>query len=137
MRFTPVGRRVHGEARLNITPMIDIVFLMLVFFIATTTFVDPESSLSPLIRTADSESARSFLEPQIVHVDVVDGQPTYRVGELVLHDQASLRYAIAPLPKQPGIFMHVTDRVSIDFAVAGVQAARDAGFEKVTYVPAE
>ncbi len=32
-------RRADGEAQINITPMLDIVFIMLIFFIVTTSFV--------------------------------------------------------------------------------------------------
>jgi biopolymer transport protein ExbD len=31
--------RAHDEAEINITPMLDIVFIMLIFFIVTTSFV--------------------------------------------------------------------------------------------------
>jgi len=32
-------RRIEDEAEINITPMLDIVFIMLIFFIVTTSFV--------------------------------------------------------------------------------------------------
>ena len=37
----PMKRRRHtdDEAEINITPMLDIVFIMLIFFIVTTSFV--------------------------------------------------------------------------------------------------
>jgi biopolymer transport protein ExbD len=137
MRFTPSGRRLHNEARLNITPMIDIVFLLLIYFITTTTFLDPESHLSPLIRTSDESARASFLQPQIIRVDRVEGELRYIVGEQRLRNQAELAAVIGALPKEPGIFVEATSRVTVDFAYAAIQAARDAGFEKVTYVPAK
>ncbi len=137
MRFTPAGRRQHNEARLNITPMIDVVFLLLIFFLTTTTFLDPESFLSPLIRTSDESAQASYLQPQVIRVDRIEGALRYIVGEQQLRNQAELTAVIAALPKEPGIFVEVTSRVSVDHAVAAVQAARDAGFEKVTYVPAK
>lgn len=137
MRFTPRGRRTHNETRLNITPMIDVVFLLLIFFIVTTTFIDPESSLDPLIKTTDAASAARYLEPQIVRVERLNNTPVYHLGELVISDQKSLTRTLSSLPREPGIFVQVTNDISVDFAVAALQAARDAGFEKVTYVPAE
>ncbi len=135
MRFTPTGRRLHTEARLNITPMIDVVFLLLIFFLTTTTFLDPESFLAPLLRTSDDSAAASHLEPQIIRVDRIGGEMRYLVGEQQLGTQAELTAVIRALPKEPGIFVEATGRVTIDFAVAAMQAAHDAGFEKVTYVP--
>ena len=35
-------RRIDDEAEINITPMLDIVFIMLIFFIVTTSFVKEE-----------------------------------------------------------------------------------------------
>jgi biopolymer transport protein ExbD len=137
MRFTPRGRRGRREAQLNITPLIDVVFLLLVFFLLTTTFLDPESALTPLVRTSDESAQASLLQPQIVRVDAVAGVPTFAIGDLRLRDQQRLREALARLPVGPGLFIHVTDRVSVDFAVAALQAAKDAGFEKVTYVPVD
>jgi biopolymer transport protein ExbD len=40
------------------------------------------------------------------------------------------------LPNEPGIIIRVDDSVSVGFAIAAVQEARNAGFERVTYVPA-
>ena len=35
----PRNDRTHEEPEINITPMLDIVFIMLIFFIVTTTFI--------------------------------------------------------------------------------------------------
>jgi biopolymer transport protein ExbD len=137
MRFTPTGRRLHTEARLNITPMIDVVFLLLIFFLATTTILDPEAFLSQLLRTNDESAAASHLEDQIIRVDRIGGEMLYVVGEQQLRTQAELTAVIRSLPKKPGVYIATTDRVTVEFATAAMQAAEDAGFETVTYVPAE
>ena len=33
------SKAVHGEEKINLTPMLDVVFIMLIFFIVTATFV--------------------------------------------------------------------------------------------------
>lgn len=137
MRFTPQGRRLHSEPRMNITPMIDVVFLLLIFFLTTTTFLDPESLLSPLIRTSDESARAAYLQPQIIRVARVGGEVRYLVGNQRLGNQAELTAVIRELPKEPGIYIEVAGEVAVDHAVAAIQAARDAGFEKVTYVPAK
>jgi biopolymer transport protein ExbD len=136
MRFTPQGRRLHNEARMNITPMIDVVFLLLIFFLTTTTFLDPESLLSPLIRTSEESAQAAYLQPQVVRVAKVAGEIRYVVGDQRLRTQTELTAVIRALPKEPGIYIEVTGEASVDHAAAALQAARDAGFEKVTYVPA-
>lgn len=51
------ARREEEEAGINITPMLDIVFIMLIFFIVTTTFVR-EAGIHPQRPLA--ETARSL-----------------------------------------------------------------------------
>ena len=48
-----------------------------------------------------------------------------------------LAKALANLPKTAGVFIRVSNQVPVGFAVAAIQAARDAGFDQVTYVPAQ
>ncbi len=55
----------------------------------------------------------------------------------MLRDKASLTEALEPLPKTPGLFIKVYDAVPVGAAAAAIQAARDTGFDQVTYVPAK
>ena len=53
-------RRHHGkgeEAEINITPMLDIVFIMLIFFIVTTSFVK-ETGIDPERPVAETSTAK-------------------------------------------------------------------------------
>ena len=75
-------------------------------------------------------------EPQIITVTMLDSLPTYVLGEQVIRDRTKLAVIIAKLPHDPGIIIRVEDAVPVGFAVAAVQESRNAGFERVTYVPA-
>lgn len=76
MRIEPPTQR--HRLRLGITPMIDVVFLLVVFFMLVSTFVDPssislEQTAAPGATTGDSEAIR-------VHIHAsggidVDGEP--------------------------------------------------------------
>ena len=50
-------------------------------------------------------------------------------------DRSQLAMILVRLPNDPGIIIRVDDAVTVGFAIAAVQEARDAGFERVTYVP--
>ncbi len=118
--------------------MIDVTFLLLLYFMVTTVLAKPEDRLSPTLqmqRDSTASSASDF-EPQIVEVKRIDGEPGYRLGATVLRDKLTLTAALRGLPKSPGVFINVHGDVDVAYAVAAVQAARDAGFEQVTYVPA-
>ncbi|MBK1727009.1 ExbD/TolR family protein [Halorhodospira neutriphila] len=71
--------RHREEPELNLAPLIDVVFLLLIFFMVTTTFVR-EAGLD--ITLPESSAARSAA-PEAVEVSVgADG--TYYVGEQAL-----------------------------------------------------
>ncbi len=72
--------RHREEPELNLAPLIDVVFLLLIFFMVTTTFVR-EAELD--IALPESSAARETAAPEAVEVSVgADG--TYYVGEQAL-----------------------------------------------------
>ncbi len=131
-------RRLEGIT-LNLVSMIDVTFLMLIYFMVTTVLAQTEDRLSPSLQTRSEESAgpTSDFQPQIVDVLLVDQTPAYRIGEAVLRDRTALLGALERLYRPAGLFVRVSDGVSVEFVAAAIQSARDAGFEQVTYVPAE
>ena len=119
--------------------MIDVTFLLLIYFMVTTVLAKQEDRLSPTLQT-ESESAsgeQSDFQPQIIMVMNIDGTPGYQLGPSVYREKKALSEALAGLPKTAGVFVHVHNQVPVGFAVAAIQAARDAGFDQVTYVPAK
>ncbi|MHC4106563.1 MAG: ExbD/TolR family protein [Planctomycetota bacterium] len=137
IRCRPSRRRLE-RITLNLASMIDVTFLLLIYFMVSTVLARPEDRLSPTLQTEREaiEAGMSDFQPQIVEVLVVDGAPAYRVGARVLRTRAELVEVLGGLPKTVGVFVKVFDQVSVGFAVVAVQTARDAGFEQVTYVPA-
>ena len=122
---------------MNMTSMIDVTFLLLVYFMVSTVLASPEDRLTPTIRTqkeAASGSDADF-QPQIVDVMLFDGKPVYRLGELVFRSATGLTRRLSNLPTELGVFIRGGEGVSVGFTMAAVQAARDAGFDQVTYVP--
>jgi len=90
MAFKQQRRRLPVDV--NLTPLIDVVFLLLIFFMVTTTFTK-ESRLSIDLPEADGD-------PQVVNTDVieviVDQQGFYAVNGLRLskNDKDNLRKAL-------------------------------------------
>ena len=118
--------------------MIDVTFLLLIYFMVTTVIAKQEDRLSPTLQTERESPTgeQSDFQPQIIKVLSVNGQPMYQLGPSLLREAGELREALAGLPKTTGVFVHVHENVSVGFAVSAIQAARDAGFDQVTYVPA-
>lgn len=131
----PAPRSVAN--RLQVTSMIDVIFLLLIFFMVTTTFSQPEGRLTPGLKEERAGAGRaSDFEPQIVDVIRQGARDVYQLGDRIFADKRSLSKALSELPKDPGVFVRVSNEVSVSSAAAAIQACRDAGFEKVSYVPA-
>lgn len=119
--------------------MIDVTFLLLIYFLVTQVLAQPEDRLSPNLQTRQEQATGqvSDFQTQIVEVLRLAGQPTYRVGSRTMTDRQSLRTALEGLPKGEGVIIEVANSVPVEFAFAAIQIARDVGFEQVTYVPQE
>ncbi|MCH2133571.1 MAG: biopolymer transporter ExbD [Phycisphaerales bacterium] len=124
---------------MNMTSLIDVTFLLLVYFMVSMVISRPEDRLNPTIRTQDesvSGDAADF-QPQVVEVMLVNNVPTYRLGQHDMVSPEQLEEKLANLPTDLGVFIRGSSGISVGFAMAAIQAARDAGFEEVTYVPME
>ena len=134
---TRKSRRRQDRVTLNMASFIDAPFLLLAYFLVTTSLTMPEDRLSPTLQTRSPEAGQaSDFQMQKVDVLRIDGEPVYRLSSRVLRDRTELRDALEPLPKDAGVFILVHDEVPVGFAVAAIQVARDMGFDQVTYVPA-
>lgn len=130
-------KRRTGKIRLQFTSMIDVIFLLLIFFMATTTLTPPESQLPSALRAGSGAGGAADLEPQIVEAIRLEGRNVYRVGDRVLVSRLELTTVLSRLPKEGGVFVKVADDVSVNWAAGALQACEDGGFEKVNYVPPE
>ena len=140
MRFRARRSRVRVDRlTLNLASMIDVTFLLLVYFIVSTVMARPEDQLTSAIQTRDSDSAGSEIDyqPQVVEVVAIQGVPSYVIGSRRLRDLPGLREVLRDLPTELGVFIRVSGEIPVEFALSAVQAARDAGFEQVTHVPDE
>ena len=120
------------------TPMIDCVFLLLIFFMTTASFVETERELNPAIKVQRA-SARAAGDFQPAVIDVVKGSGgsfVYRVGGREIGTQQELTQVLKQFDnKIQGAFVRVSDDAIFDLPAAAIQAAKDAGFPFVSYVP--
>ncbi len=105
--------RPHRHKRsvlVDMTPLIDVVFLLLIFFMVSTTF-DRQSQLKVDLPEA-SATAEEAQEPDLIEV-VVDSKGHFYLDdqELVTHDVATLKRA---LKKAAGGRTDVPVRVTSD-----------------------
>ena len=134
----PTAKRSRRMPPLQLVSMVDMIFLLLIYFLASTSYTPPESHLAPALMAQQVAGGRAAdLQPQVVEVAPVAGEPAYRIGERVLRSAEALRSVLEALPKDGGVFIKGSSAVQTRFVIEAIQAARDAGFVKVTYVPME
>lgn len=137
MNLRPAQSTRTVVMRLQLTSMIDVIFLLLIFFMVTTTFSQPEAHLTPGLQQQRASGRASDFEPQIVDVLRENGVDVFRLGSRTFSAKAPLTEALRDLPKAPGVFVRVANNTDVGAAAAALQACRDAGFDRVSYVPAE
>ncbi len=134
------SRKLQREPRLELsmTSMIDVVFLLLIFFMTTASFRQTERNLDPAIqvdREASGQQQNDF-EPAIVEITRADGRFVYRIGERNLTTQEELTRLLRQFDnKADGAFVRVDDEAPFAMAAAAIQACKAARFAMVSYVP--
>ncbi len=129
-------RGAHGPISLNMTSMIDATFLLLAYFIFTTVSGDQESQLMADVSASRVGTGASALSPQIVDVESDSGGAVFRIGSRNIRERKDLAAVLKQLPHDIGILVPVHSGPVVAAVAAAMQAAQDAGFEKVTYVTA-
>lgn len=122
------------------TSMIDVVFLLLIFFLVTTTFVRPERQLLSAIQSNEREATKkeSLLEPAVVDVVKAGDKATFRIGAITTDDIAEVKRVLQGFEnKSEGAWVRVADDVPFEFAAKAIGACKAAGFTAVAWLPAE
>lgn len=131
-------KRTETKVELPMSSMIDVVFLLLIFFLVTSSFTQTERHLDPAVKVEESSaaSAAADLEPAIVEVVRSANQTVFRLGAREFTKAADLTEVLATFDnKLEGAFVRVADDVPFGAAAAAIQACKDARYTKVSYVP--
>lgn len=137
MKLSSRSGKHSGNLELNMTPMIDCVFLLLIFFMTTSAFVKAEKELNSGIKVQRAARAASDLQPAIVEiVRGTSGEFVYRLGGRDLTSPAELTNVLRQFDnKSQGAFVRVSDDAQFDLAASAIHACKSAGFSGVHYVP--
>lgn len=122
-------KRRHSNIVLNLTPLIDIVFLLLVFFMLTAHFVEDEVISIDL---PDATSSQVIGADEFV--DIVIGANGVLLIEGQTADIAQLEAMIASALAVPGkrlVRLRGDTEASLGLAVRVIDAARAAGADAV------
>ncbi len=122
------------DPELNLTPLIDVVFLLLIFFMVSTTF-DRESELSIELPEASGKVAPS--EQFKIEISI-DSQGRYFVNEKRVKDKKliTLKRAIKLTlgdNKEPKLIISADRKTPHEAVVRAMDAARQLGLTHLTF----
>lgn len=124
----------YDELEINLTPLIDVVFLLLIFFMVSTTFVH-ESEITLNL----PEASRTELEdkPQSLSISIDNQGRYYLNGVALLNTQLeTLKKAMSAAAiglDEPQIVITADGDTSHQNVVNVMDAARQLGFLKITF----
>ena len=128
VRFAPS----RALAALQITPLIDIVFLLLIFFLVATRFADEDRELEVQLPTA-SEAKPLIAESRelFVHIDA-EGQ-FFVLGKQVAAEalEATLQNALRGQPALETAILRADRRCTWDAVAAAINACHRVGLHDV------
>jgi biopolymer transport protein ExbD len=129
---------VKMSPKLTLVALIDVCLFLLLYFIIASSFAGPEAELASGIKTEKPGSGQSQdLPPLIMDVKMDAGRPVFRLGQRTSTDREALGALLGQLPKEGGVVVRVAGDVPVQAAATAIQACKDAGFVKVSYVPSK
>ncbi len=131
MNFRPY---LHEDLELNITPLIDVVFLLLIFFMVSTTF-DQKSEVNITLPKASKEIAHA--KPDAINV-AIDAQSRIYVNqkELINSRISTIKealYDIAADLEDAPIIISADEETPYQIVIRTMDAARQLGLIKITF----
>ncbi|MGD8743447.1 MAG: biopolymer transporter ExbD [Granulosicoccaceae bacterium] len=131
----------NEEPDINLTPLIDVVFLLLIFFMVSTTF-NKESELSIELPEASGEARQVENTPIEIAISR-DGQYSVNGEQLARNDIATLKRAIEQLAgdrDNPPLVIIADGKTTHQSVVTAMDAVRQLDITHITFAtktPAE
>lgn len=137
MKLGTRPRHTSGGLNLSMTSMIDVVFLLLIFFLTTTSFVEPRRELAANTAVAETaqQGAQDTLEPAVVRLFRQGEVTFYSFGAVTTADEARIAGLLKAFGhKAPGAFVEVGPGVPFGDAARMLSLCQSAGFSPVTWL---
>jgi len=138
----PHSHHAQREFSVQMTPMIDVVFLLLIFFVCTASFQIPESVLpSPLsLDGASADAPSDVVEPELerVVIEIVQREDAGMIRingrECASLDAMSeLLVALVEIDASLPVILDIGGNVPVGTAIDVYDRCRLAGFRKIQF----
>ena len=127
MKFSGRERRKAKAPALALTSMLDVIFLLLCFFVTASVFSQWESEISISLPSASTAETPGRLPGEVILNVAKDGSVTVNAKRLALDDLGSrLRKVAEFYPGQP-VVIRADRETSYDSLVKVIDTCRNAG----------
>ncbi|MDR3110749.1 MAG: biopolymer transporter ExbD, partial [Planctomycetaceae bacterium] len=133
---TPPRRRTM----LNMIPMIDVIFLLLIFFICTANFQRPEQLLATDLSLTGDTVKSPVIKPKNIDVAVIkiiyDPKAVYTVTENRCETIGQLRSvlnSLSELKQDLPVIITPDDNVPMEIVIQVYDTCREAGLTKIQF----
>ncbi len=125
--------RKEAESEVDMTPMLDIVFIMLIFFIVTTSFVKENGIV--ILRPASNTDNPTKSDISPILIEINDNSEVSIAGRLVDTNaiRANVETARAKNPNSI-VIVRANELATVNSVISAVDQSRLAGANNVTVV---
>ncbi|MBY0114013.1 MAG: biopolymer transporter ExbD [Phycisphaerales bacterium] len=129
-------RAIESIPRLSLVAFIDIVLFLLLYLMLAGTLAPPESRLAVgLERPSPATGKAPPLSPIKLRVDRSGERLSYHIGQREVEGREAVVVALTQVPKDGGVIVTGGEGTIVADIAASMQAAKDAGFTRVSYAP--
>jgi biopolymer transport protein ExbD len=134
------SRNFYGSKKfdLQMINMIDVVFLILIFFLTTSSIVQSEKQVPAAIQNhkQSTDVSSTNLEPALIELTMDGENVVFRCGAVVTNDRKEIQDLLDGfVDKSAGAFVRAADDVPFDAPAKIIADCRKSGFKSVTYIP--
>lgn len=125
MEFITKSRR---RITINITSLIDVLFLLLIFFIVSSTFLEQPGMKLELPKTVEHEALK--MEGYTLFI-LSDGSMYLNEEQIEIEDLRERLMEIAPILEDRGLILKADDGVRYGLVIEVMDLAKQSGVEKL------
>jgi biopolymer transport protein ExbD len=143
MRRPPYHRDDRGRLDVKMTPMIDVIFLLLIFFVCTAGFRLVEEILPTNLSFPGTAADASPIDPQWEDLDEIvvrilwrDGRPGWQINQRDLQDLNEVRAVLqgaAKVQVDLPVILDVEGEVPIEHVIDVYDLCRQIGLETIRF----
>lgn len=125
------SRRSGAAATTGLTPLVDVVFLLLLFLVLTARFIPQENRFDLKLPESQPPSVERYLEPFRLDVREGAGGPVVFAGGVAVGGRLALVSRLEGLPEKIPVVVSGEDEVPYEAVVATYDACVEAGRKRI------